>query len=175
LNRPTSTRRQWLAGAALAAPCALFAATPVLAAATESRKVSGGTDSLQVAFQEVTAALNRGDLDAFYGFMHPKLLMIDEDSPWRLDLAGFKDHISFHGGGVWESFGWIPRDPQFRVVGETGVVAGGATFRGKPKDAGYRLRHLLYSQGWIRDAGVWRMVLWHQAPIVGLVTDGSPG
>jgi ketosteroid isomerase-like protein len=169
-----ASRRQWLTGVAAGLSAALLAAPEAVAATAAGSKASS-QQSLEAAFLDVTAALNRGDLEAFYGFMHPKLLMIDEDAPWRLDLAGFKDHISFHGGGVWESFGWIPRDPRFHVSGNSGVVAGGATFRGKPKDAGYRLRHLLYSQGWIREAGAWRMVLWHQAPIVGLVTDGSPG
>jgi hypothetical protein len=168
-------RRAWLVAAGSAMAAGPSAAT-AHSGRPQRRPPAGPTeaDALAAAFGDLTAALNRGDLPAFYDLMHPQMLMIDEDSPWRLDLQGFKDHISFHGGGVWESFAWMPRDIRVRAVGTTGVVAGGATFRGKPKDAGFRLRHLLFSQGWVRDQSVWRMVLWHQAPIVGLVTDGVP-
>lgn len=170
------SRRAWLA----AAGSMIVAGSGVAAAqgGGSARRVASGAptvESLETAFRELTAALNRVDLDAFYGAMHPKLVMIDEDSPWRLDLAGFRDHIGFHGGGVWESFGWIPRDVKFRVFGSTGVTAGGATFRGKPKDAGFRLRHLLFTQGWVREGGGWKLLTWHQAPVVGLVASGSPG
>ncbi len=96
---------------------------------------------LASAFAALTAALNRGDLAAFYAATHPRMMMIDEDSPWRFDLEGFKDHIRFHGGGVWESFAWQPHDVNVRVLGATGVVAGGATFRGKTQNAVFRLRH----------------------------------
>ncbi len=151
---------------ARAAADAKTAATPVASVASRA---------LRATFDSMVAALNAGKIDEFYARLHPQLVMIDEDSPWRLDLAGFQDHIGFHGGNLWESFAWKPSDVRVQVSGLTGVIAGSATFRGKPRDSGYRLRPLLYSQGWIRDGSEWRMVLWHQSPVVGHVTRSSPG
>lgn len=169
------SRRAWLAAAGSTIVAGSLAATAqTVGAARWSETPLSPVESLATAFRNLTAALSSGDLDSFYGFMHPRFLMVDEDSPWRLDLPGFKDHIRFHISGVWESFAWVPRDVKVRAVGATGVVAGNATFRGKPRDAGFRLRHLLFSQGWIREADGWRMLLWHQAPVVGLTNEGSP-
>jgi hypothetical protein len=169
-------RRRWLAAVRdISLGAAAAAAGMPAAQAQGTRSAADETGALRQAFDGMVDALNRGDLDGFWAAFHPSAIMIDEDAPWRFDLPGIKDHIAFHGGNLWEGFAWRPRDPRFRVVGSTGVVAGAATFRGKPKDAGYRLRHLLWSQGWIRDDGAWRTVLWHQSPVVGHVTRGSPG
>lgn len=159
-----------LAGGALlgAAASSIDAASPKAALT--------GTESLRSAFDGMVAALAGGDIDGFWSYFHPSVTMIDEDAPWRFDLAGIKDHIGFHASpGIWEGFAWKPRENRIVVNGSTGVVAGGATFRGKPKDAGYRLRHLLFVQGWTREADRWRMVVWHQSPIIGHVSNGSPG
>lgn len=162
-------RREFLAGLGLAS--AALAAAPAQAQSNDA-----AAQSLRAAFDAMVKALAEGQLEAFYGAMHPRFLMVDEDSPWRMDKAQFQDHISFHAGGVWEGFGWIPIDTRVRAFDATGAVMGTATFRGKPKDAGFRLRHLMYSQAWTRGAdGAWKMLLWHQSPIVGHVTDGSPG
>jgi hypothetical protein len=159
------------------AAAAVASAVPAAAALdkTSAPATSAGSRALRATFDGMVVALNSGQIDAFYALLHPKLLMIDEDSPWRLDLAGFQDHLGFHGGNLWESFAWKPSDVRVQVAGATGVIAGSATFRGKPKDSGYRLRPLLFSQGWIRDGADWRMVLWHQSPVIGHVTRGSPG
>jgi hypothetical protein len=169
------TRRDWLRLAGGTAALGYVAAAVAAPAAPRAGAAASSLAELKSTFDATVAALNSGKIDEFYAVLHPNLLMIDEDSPWRLDLAGFKDHIGFHGGNLWESFAWKPNEARVRVIGATGVVVGAATFRGKPKDAGYRLRPLLFSQGWVREASGWRMLLWHQSPIVGHVSKGSPG
>ena len=131
--------------------------------------------SLEAAFEALTAALARGDLDAFYGVMLPDAMIMDEDLPFRVDKAGFQAHIAFHGPDNWEGFAWKPSSPRFAVSGSTGVVAGFAMFRGKPRDAGFRLRPMLFSQGWTQAASGWRLASWQQSPVIGHVTTQSPG
>jgi ketosteroid isomerase-like protein len=131
--------------------------------------------SLQQAFQGLTDALARGDLDGFYGVMHADAMIMDEDLPFRVNKAGFQAHIDFHGPDNWEGFAWRPESPRFAVSGDTGVVTGFAIFRGKPRDAGFRLRPMLFSQGWTKTAQGWQLLSWQQSPVIGHVTTQSPG
>jgi ketosteroid isomerase-like protein len=132
-------------------------------------------ETLRSAFDSLTAALAKGDLPGFYGMMLPDAVIMDEDLPFRVDRAGFQAHIAFHTQDNWESFAWRPHDVRFAVAGNTGVAAGFAMFRGKPRDAGFRLRPMMFSQGWTREKDTWRLASWQQSPIVGHVTAQSPG
>jgi hypothetical protein len=133
------------------------------------------TASLQAAFQAMVDALTRGDLDAFYGAIVENAMIMDEDLPFRVDRAGFQAHIAFHGPDNWEGFAWRPTDMRFAASGSTGAVTGFAMFRGKPRGAGFRLRPMMFSQGWTQTAVGWRMVSWQQSPVIGHVTTQSPG
>ena len=105
------------------------------------------SESLQQVFNDWSAALNEGRLDDFYAYFHADADILDEDFPWRMTKTDFIDHIGFHatsngGQGVWEFFQWIPRELHVVVVGHTGHVAGFSTFRGKPRDCGFRQRFM---------------------------------
>jgi ketosteroid isomerase-like protein len=133
------------------------------------------TSEFQAAFRTFVQTLATGDLDAFYATIHDSAVIFDEDIPFRLTKAGFKDHIDFHIGGLWEGFSWQDRNPNFRVYDNTGLVASFATFRGKPVDAGYRQRHMAFTQGWHKFEEGWRLVSWHQSPFDGHILEASPG
>ena len=130
---------------------------------------------LKESFFMLDNALATGDLETFYNLIHDDAIIIDEDIPFRLSKSGFKDHIGFHIGGVWESFSWQDRNPKFRVFGNTGIVASHATFRGKPVDAGYRQRHMAFTQGWHKFDSGWKIINWHQSPFDGHILEASPG
>ena len=130
---------------------------------------------LEPAFASLVAALARGDLDSFYGMMLPDAMIMDEDLPFRVDKAGFQAHIAFHGPSNWEGFAWKPSSMRFVTSGTTGFATGFAMFRGKPWDAGFRLRPMLFSQGWTRLPDGWRLASWQQSPVIGHVTRQSPG
>lgn len=166
-----SDRRRFVAAAE--EPVALA----VAGAASAGRGPMADPDtSLREAFDRFAATLVAGDLPGFLGLFHNDAVIIDEDVPFRLGKQEFAEHLGFHGPSNWESFAWVPRNFRVEVFGDTGFVAGGATFRGKPKDAGFRLRHMLQTMGWHRgDDGQWRIVSFHQSPLVGMVDYGSPG
>ena len=126
------------------------------------------------AFRTFVQTLATGDLDAFYATIHESATIIDEDIPFRLTKAGFKDHIDFHISGLWEGFQWQDRNPNFRVFGDTGLVASFATFRGKPVDSGYRQRHMAVTQRWHKFDEGWRLISWHQSPFDGHILEASP-
>jgi ketosteroid isomerase-like protein len=161
-------RRAALIAGAAAAAAAAASATP--AAAQPS-----ATAEFEAAFRAFVQTLATGNLDAFYATIDDEAVIIDEDIPFRLTKAGFKEHIDWHVSGLWEGFSWQDRNPQFRVTGKTGLVASFATFRGKPVGAGYRQRHMAFTQGWHKFAAGWRLISWHQSPFDGHILDASPG
>lgn len=156
-----------------AAGAASIVGGPLLAGAVTGA-ADDGSRGVRAAFDAMVTALVNGDLDGFFGCMHARFVMIDEDSPWRLGKAAFQEHIGFHLSGIWESFAWVPGEVTSRAFGRTGIVAGTAMFRGKPKDAGFRLRPLLFMQAWVHGRDGWRLLNWHQSPTVGRVTGASP-
>jgi len=129
---------------------------------------------LEGVFNQWRGALNGGDLVAFYDFMDEDMVIFDEDIPWRFSKADFTDHIAFHGE-MWESFQWVARELQFQTRGSCGIVSGYATFRGKPKDAGFRQRFMGFTQTWLKRGGSWSMICWHQGPLNGQIDGASPG
>lgn len=130
--------------------------------------------SLEQAFLSLTEALAAGDLERFYEFMLPDAMILDEDGPFRVDRAGFQEHIGFHVSGTWEAFAWKPRVVSYSTMGDSGAVAGFSMFRGKPRDAGFRLRPMLFTQSWTKIDGVWKLAAWQLSPIIGYVQQQSP-
>jgi hypothetical protein len=130
--------------------------------------------SLRTAFDALVVALTKGDLAGFFGAILPDAMIMDEDLPFRVDRAGFEAHIAFHGPNNWEGFAWKPHDVRFVEAGNSGAAAGFAMFRGKPRDAGFRLRPMLFTQGWTRTTAGWKIASWQQSPVIGHVTRQSP-
>ena len=137
------------------------------------------SESLQQVFNDWSAALNEGRLDDFYAYFHADADILDEDFPWRMTKADFIDHIGFHatsngGQGVWEYFQWIPRELHIVVVGHTGHVAGFSTFRGKPRDCGFRQRFMGFTLTWAFVDDAWTLLCWHQSVLAGRIDGASP-
>lgn len=140
---------------------------------------SATKESLQEAFNDWTNALNEGRLDDFYAYFHEDSEVLDEDYPWNMNKEEFVDHIGFHaisngGEGVWEFFQWIPRETNVVVVGETGHVGGFSTFRGKPRDCGFRQRFMGFTLTWAFVDGKWTVLCWHQSVLQGRIHGASP-
>ena len=151
---------------------ALTLVSPMISVWTSASEAD--SSGVEAAFKEMVGALKSGNLDGFYGAMHPAFTMIDEDSPFRMSKAEFQDHIGFHVSGIWESFEWKPLTFESREFGSSGTITGFATFRGKPRDAGFRIRHLMFAQTWARTSAGWELVLWHQSPVDGHIFGVSP-
>lgn len=134
------------------------------------------TRELEATFTIWTEALNTGKLEVFWQAFDERAEILDEDFPWRMSKEEFMDHLRFHAGErpLWESFEWRPRELHFLVIGDTGHVSGFATFRGKPRDAGFRQRFMGFTQTWVRQEGRWRLLCWHQSPLLGRIVGASP-
>lgn len=137
--------------------------------------MSATTESLEAAFRSAFDGLRTGTTTGLLQLLAEDALVIDEDAPFVLDGAAFRDHLDFHSGGLWDSLGWITRDETFLVSGTTGVITGLFTLRGKPRDAGFRLRHGNISLVCAWTDGRWRALALALGPLDGHLVDGSPG
>ena len=140
---------------------------------------SATVESLTEAFNDWADALNTGRLDDHFGYYHEDAVIQDEDTPWNCTKADFIDHIDYHAtglgnGGLWEFFQWLPREVKVVVVGNTGLVSGFSTFRGKVKDAGFRQRFMGFSLTYALEDGKWTMLSWHQSTLAGRIDGASP-
>lgn len=131
--------------------------------------------NLTQAFDQLTRALATGDLAGFYGLIASDAVIMDEDLPFHVDQEGFQNHIAFHGPTNWEGFAWKPHDIRFVEKGSIGVAVDFAMFRGKPRDAGFRLRTMMFTQSWALTPEGWRVTSWHQSSVIGHVSAQSPG
>ena len=131
------------------------------------------SNNLQTVFETWTNALNTGELKAFYDLMDDDMVIFDEDIPWRFSKDDFESHIGFHVPN-WESFEWIPREMRYQTRETTGIVSGYSTFRGKPKDCGFRQRFMTFTQTWLKRKEVWSLICWHQGPLHGQIDGASP-
>lgn len=116
-----------------------------------------------------------GEVASFDAFFDDAGFVIDEDTPFLLDKAQFSEHMDFHRSGVWSKREWIVREARFDVWGTTGVVSAYFTLRGKPKDAGFRLRHGVCTVGCYWDGRRWRGVTLNIDTLSGHVEGASPG
>lgn len=132
------------------------------------------TQTLEAAFRKVFDGLRAGSPDALMQFLAESALVIDEDTPFVLDKAAFREHIGFHFGGMWESIALVTREETFAVLGTTGVITGLFTLRGKPRDSGFRLRYGNVSLVCAWENGAWSALSLVLGPLSGHITDGSP-
>ena len=116
-----------------------------------------------------------GSVARLFEFIHADARIVDEDIPFVLSRDEWRRHVDFHLGGVWESLRWYPFELKARAHGGTGVLTGFATLQGKPRDHGFRQRHLRFSIVATRRKDGWQALSISVMPILGTVLNASPG
>lgn len=101
-------------------------------------------------------------------------LVIDHDVPFSLSRAEFADHLAFHAAN-WERVETRFHDLRTAVHDSTGIVSAYFIERGKPRGAGFRLRAGYCTAVCALHDGRWQAVGLHSGPLLGQMTDASPG
>jgi hypothetical protein len=104
----------------------------------------------------------------------PAAIVIDNDAPVPMDRADYADHLAFHRP-LWESRALVPYDITLRQTGETGIATAYLMDRGKPKDAGFRIRPSYATAVFARTGAGWQAIGLHIGPLNGQLIDISPG
>lgn len=151
-----------LAGGVLSAP---------VAAADNAR-----VRSLEAAFRDafVSKAAAPFNPKPRLAFLAPEAIIVDHDVPFPLTAESWADHLAFHAAN-WERHEWLPYDLTIRLHGDTGIVSCSYAERGKPKDAGFRLRAGTCLAVCAQDSNRWRAVGIALSPLSSQITDASPG
>ena len=95
-------------------------------------------DGLKAAFEHVLAAMNRRDLEAFLACHHDQVVILPALSP--VPVVG-KAAVRQRTAALFAnatSVTLTPLNPQFRIIGTTGVVWGHYALAVKPKDSPLR-------------------------------------
>lgn len=133
------------------------------------------TSTLEAQFRAALAVFwGQGSVERLFEFLDDRGAFVDEDTPFVLGKADFRDHVDFHLKGNWQSLEWVPRELRSRVTGTTGIVTCYFTLRGKPRGAGFRLRHGVCSALCFWDGHRWHAATLHLDPILGHVLGASP-
>jgi ketosteroid isomerase-like protein len=134
---------------------ALLVATPALA---------GDVEDLKAAFDQAVKAHASKDA-AFFSMMHDQGVVFSPSVPFAQNgKAAYEKYTR----GVWaavDSSTFVPVNPQFKVIGGTGIAWGHYAIRMKPKDGGLRSMFGRYTVVFEKSGGKWLAVAAHYSAI----------
>jgi uncharacterized protein (TIGR02246 family) len=122
-------------------------------------------DELKAAFEQATAALNRRDLEAFVSLHHDHIVFFANDAPFAVDgKAAFRQAWQALFANT-ESITITPINPQYRVLGTTGVIWMHTAAAVKPKDGPLRTSFSRFTLTYTQAEGKWLLVAVHGSAI----------
>lgn len=134
------------------------------------------TADLEAAFRAAfsTAADQPGAMPAArLGLLDDAALVIDHDIPFPIDRAAYADHLRFYAG-LWDRVETCLLEVRTAIHGSTGIASAYFVQRGKPVDAGFRLRAGYCTAICAREPQGWRALGLHLAPLASQIIDASP-
>jgi ketosteroid isomerase-like protein len=120
---------------------------------------------LKATFEQNTAALNKRDLDAYMAFWHDEVVVFGPAAPFPVEGKAALRQLT---QGVFtnsESATWTVINPQYRVIGDTGVVYFYDTVALKPKDGPLQSHVRRVMATWTKLGGKWVGMAVHVSPI----------
>jgi len=119
--------------------------------------------ALKAAFTQAVAAFNAQDLETWSTFNHEQVVFFSPASPFAANgkvsvLQAMQTLLANS-----ESIAWKIINPQFRVIGDTGVTWGHYSFSLKPKDGPLRTEFARFLLTWTKANGQWVIVAEHNS------------
>jgi len=118
---------------------------------------------LQTAFEQAVAAFNARDLETWAQFNHEQVVFFSPASPFASDGKGAVLQAMEMLLANCEMIAWRMINPQFRVVGDTGITWGHYSFTTKPKDGPLKTEFARFLLTWAKVAGKWQVVAEHNS------------
>jgi len=135
----------------------LFVA-PVLAHGDE-------TTDLKAAFAAEISALNARDLETLMGKQHEQIIALSPTSPSPVDGKAARRQGYQQLFETMDTFTVTPQNPQYRVVGDTGVVWETYTIESKAKGGPLTTTAVRFSRTYIKTHGQWQLFVYHVSPV----------
>jgi|SRR5882672_4135835 len=122
-------------------------------------------DELKATFEQVIAAINRRDAEAWASFVHADFVVFPPLSPFAVEgKEAFRQFAQMFFAGS-ESVTVTPIHPQFRVIGETGVIWTHLALTVKPQDGPVQTIFVREIVTYAKVGGTWRAVSNHLSRI----------
>jgi ketosteroid isomerase-like protein len=118
-------------------------------------------DELKATFEQMVAAINRRDANAYSAFWHDQIIAFPPFSPFPVDGKATLRQVAEANFANSESVTATPINPQCRVVGSTGIVWGHISLAIKPKDGPLRAVFGRFTFIFTKVDGQWREVAVH--------------
>ena len=123
-------------------------------------------DELQAAFERLVSAFNARDIEALGACVDDGVVQFGLISPFprngKADLLRALDRFFTHH----ESLAWRPRQPEYRIVGATGLVWGNDAIERKPKDGPIMTVYTRSTTVFAQTDEQWRVVATHYSPLL---------
>lgn len=136
-----------------------FALFAVLCVPTVAR--GADVDDLKAAFEQGTKALNALDLDGFMALAHDQSVTFGAASPFPIDGKAAQRQTLQNAMNGRESQTFTPINPQFRVIGTTGIVWGHGSLVIKPKGGPLETQYVRYTIVYAKTDGKWLRAATH--------------
>jgi uncharacterized protein (TIGR02246 family) len=91
-------------------------------------------DQLQATFEQLKEAYNAHDLERLLAVLHEEVVIFSTSSPFPIAGKAAARQAYHTGFTHYEQTTLTPINPQFHVLGDTGIVWGHAAMTLKPKD-----------------------------------------
>lgn len=118
-------------------------------------------DDLRAATDQFIAALNQQDLDGVMALYHDQAVVFGTNAPFPTDgKAALRQGLQMAFSNN-ESLTAQPMNPQYRVIGNSGIVIGHGMLAVKPKDGPLQTLFIRVLQNWVKADGKWLLVSSH--------------
>ncbi len=118
-------------------------------------------EDLKAAYEQYIAAVNKQDLDGLMALWHDQAVAFGPDAPFPTEGKAAVQQAFQMIFSNNESFTARPMNPQYRVIGNSGIVSGNAVAAVKPKDGPLQTSFLRVLQNWVKVDGQWLLVAFH--------------
>jgi uncharacterized protein (TIGR02246 family) len=123
--------------------------------------LSADVDDLKATFEQGTKALNALDVDGFMALAHDQGVVFGAASPFPVDGKAAQRQVFQSAVNSRESQNFTPINPQFRVVGTTGIAWGHSVLTIKPKGGPLETHYVRYTLIYTKSDGKWLRVASH--------------
>jgi ketosteroid isomerase-like protein len=118
-------------------------------------------DDLRAAFEQIVRAINTRNLDAFSALIHDEFAYFNLTSPFPIEGKAARLQAFQRVSAMNESVTITLRNPQFRIIGTTGVVWGLFAMAHKPKDGPMTTVDGRFTFTYVKSDGKWLAVAEH--------------
>lgn len=122
-------------------------------------------DTLRASFEREIGAFNARDLDTLMSNQHDQVLALSPASPTPSDgKAARREGYQTRFASL-DRVTVTPKNPQFRVIDNTGLVWGEYAITTTPKDQPPTTIAVRFTRTYVKSNGQWLLVLYHVAPL----------